>query len=208
VIWLWLLSGLPIGIAFIWMPPAGRIACFLVFIVIEMAHTFSPIVLAWTHASFRRVMLGEPRKYIALPSIIFAVGTSVSVATAVGWTSFVPGPGHYRHATGWSNPFPIMFGVYFAWNFYHFSMQNYGVLRLCGADFGRGGKILAFLVTAIGFKVTPLAVSVNHWVTDIGLSYRASQCKWLFVLILLALAPVAFLWSPMPYRAGNHCEGF
>lgn len=195
VLWLWLLSGMPIGLALMWMPPLGLVICFGVFILLDMAHALSPIILAWSHAGFRSVMLNEPRKYIALPSAIFAIGMAVSVATALGWTSYVPGPGRYSHATGWSNPFPIMFGVYFACNFYHFSMQNYGVLRLCGPDLGRWGKVLAFVVTTIGIKVMPLAVSVNHWIVDIGLSCRASRYRLSFSLGLAALAPVAFLWG-------------
>jgi hypothetical protein len=197
-----MLSGVPVGIGLMWLPPAGRIACFALFITIDMAHALSPIVLAWTHAGFRSVMLGEPRKYIGLPSVIFIVGSSVSIATAIGWTSFVPGPGRYHHFTDWQNPFPIMFGIYVLWNFYHFSMQNYGVLRLCGGDFGRWGKPLAFAGTAVAIKVMPLAVSVNHWVTDIRLSWRASSRSWVVASSLLVLAPVAFLWSPMPVPEG------
>jgi hypothetical protein len=196
-----LLSGVPVGIALACVSPLGRVVCFTVFLLIETAHTLSPIVLAWTHAGFRRVMLNEPRKYIGLPSAVFAVGTLVSIATAIGWASYVPGPGQYYHATGWDNPFPILIGVYFAWNFYHFSMQNYGVLRLCGADLGRWGKPLAFVGTAAAIKLMPIAVSVNHWITDIGLSWRASK-RWVFVALLLLLAPVAFSWSTIPTPEG------
>lgn len=127
-------------------------------------------------------MLSEPRKYIGLPSVIFVVGSAVSVAT---------GRGQYHHGTGWQNPFAIMFGVYFVWNFYHFSMQNYGVMRLCGAE--RWEKALAFVVTAVGIKVMPLAVSVNHWVVDIGLSARVCRYRRGFIAGLLLIAPVAFL---------------
>ncbi len=201
MLWLWLLSGVPVGLALMWMPPSGLVACFAVFILLDLAHTLSPIVLAWAHAGFRSVMLGNPRKYVALPSIIFAAGAAVSIAAAIGWTSYEPGPGQIHRATGWDNPLPIMFGVYFAWNFYHFSMQNYGVLRLCGVDLGRWGKLLAFVVTAIGIKTVPLAVSVNHWVVEIGLGCRASRRGWVFAAGLLLLTPVAFLWvsGPTPY---------
>jgi hypothetical protein len=203
VLWLWLLSGVPVGIALMWMPPLGLIACFTAFIVLDTAHTLSPIVLAWSHRGFRQVMIAEPRKYIVLPGIVFAIGSTVAIVTAIGWTTYVPGPGQYARATGWDNPYPIMFGVYFAWNFYHFSMQNYGVLRLCGIDLGQWGKVLAFVVTVIGIKVMPLAVSVNHWVTDIGLSWRALGRSWIFVCaIVLVAAPVTFLWSPIPIPQG------
>ena len=48
----------------------------------------------------------------------------------------------------------------------------------------------------------PLAVSVNHWIVDIGLSCRASKCGWGFILALLILAPVAFLWDRTPTAQG------
>ena len=203
VLWLWLLSGAPIGLALMWMPPLGRIVLLTIFLLLETAHVLSPILLAWMHAGFRRIMLNQPRKYLVFPSAVFAVAAGVSIATAVGWTAYNPATGPLTpHATGWDNPFPILFAVYFVWNFYHFSMQNYGVLRLAGADLGRWGKPIAFVGTALSLHVMPLAVSANHWITDIGLSWRVSRHKWWFVLILLALAPLVFLWSPLPTSEG------
>jgi len=123
-------------------------------------------------------MLNQPRKYLVFPSAVFAVAAGVSIATAVGWTAYNPATGPLTpHATGWDNPFPILFAVYFVWNFYHFSMQNYGVLRLAGADLGRWGKPIAFVGTALSLHVMPLAVSANHWITDIGLSWRVSTSE-------------------------------
>lgn len=202
MLWLWLLSGAPVGIALACLSGSALVICFTIMLLLDTAHSLSPIVLAWTHAGFRRVMIDNPQKYVVLPSVIFLVGASISIATALGWTAYVPGPRQYAHATGWDNPFPILFGVYFAWNFYHFSMQNYGVLRLCGADLGRWGKPLALMGTALAIKIMPLAVSVNHWITDIGLSWRASRRSWMFAFGLLMLSPVAFLWSPIPVPEG------
>ena len=203
VLWLWLLSGAPVWLALMWSTPFERVVLFTIFIVLDTAHTLSPIVLAWSHKGFRRVMIGEPRKYIILPSVVFAAGSTVAIITAVGWTAYVPGPGQYAHATGWNNPYPIMFGVYFAWNFYHFSMQNHGVMRLCGVNLGRWGRPLALVGTALAIKAMPLAVSVNHWITDIGLSWRVSGRSWIFVCaIVLVAAPLSFLWNPLPIPQG------
>jgi hypothetical protein len=198
---LWLLSIAPIAVALAIMPQQLFVACLSLFIALDMAHALSPIVLAWCHNGFRQVMIAQPRKYIVLPTVLFLAALGVGIATVVGWTSYVSKVGNYHHATGWSNPYPILFGVYFAWNFYHFAMQNYGVLRLCGVDWGRWGKILAFVVTAIGIKTIPLAVAVNHWVVEIGLASRVIRWKLLFISGILIAGSVAFLWHVLPWQA-------
>ena len=176
----------------------GRLAVawFAVLLLLEAMHVLSPILLAWMHKGLRQIMLREPRKYILLPATVLAAAAAVSVATAVGWTAYDPASGPIKaHATGLDNPFPILFGIYLVWNYYHFSMQNYGVLRLCGIDVGRWGKLIAFAGTAAAIKLMPLVVSVNHWITDIGLSLRVAPRKWWFVYILIVLSPVVFLWN-------------
>lgn len=169
---------------------------FAVLLLLETMHVLSPILLAWMHKGFCQIMLQHPRKYIMLPTAIFALAATVSVATAIGWTAYDPSYGPIKaHATGWKNPFPSLFAAYLVWNFYHFSMQNYGVLRLCGVDVGRWGKPVAFLGTAVAIKFMPLMMSVNHWITDIGLSLRVISRKWWFLYILIVLSPVVFLWN-------------
>jgi hypothetical protein len=130
VLWLWLLSGIPVGIALIFLPSPARLACFTLFILLETGHSLSPIVLAWTHGGFRRVMVGQPKKYFPLPSGVFAVAIGIGAATSLGWTSLVPGPGALSRLTDWANPLPVMVWVYWAWNIYHFGMQHFGVLSL------------------------------------------------------------------------------
>jgi hypothetical protein len=195
-LWLWLLSGVPIGLLLWWLPMGGRIACFAALLLLETMHVLSPIMLVWMHEGLRRMMLREPRKYVVLPAAVFLGAALVSIAAAVGWTAYDPASGPIRpHATGWENPFPILFGVYLVWNYYHFSMQNYGVMRLCGIDPGRWGKPVAFIGTALGLKFATLATSANHFITDIGLSWRVSGYRLSFLCTLLVPAPLVFLWS-------------
>jgi hypothetical protein len=164
--------------------------------MIETMHVLSPILLAWAHEGFRQIMLEKPRKYIALPGIAFGISAAIGIATAIGWTTYSPlrGPILPR-ATGWDNPFPILFGFYLVWNFYHFSMQNYGVLRLAGIHFGRWGKLIAFVGTALSLKFMPLAVGANHFITDIVLSWRVVSYKIWFVCVLAIASPLVFLWQ-------------
>lgn len=210
--WLWLLSGAPVALVLTWATPFQRVALFTLFLVLDTAHTLSPIALAWGHAGFRRVMLARPGKYIVWPGVVFAIGSTVAIITAIGWTTYVPGTGQFARATGWDNPYPILFGLYFAWNFYHFAMQNHGVARLCGLDLGRWSRPLALIGTALAIKVAPFATSVNHWIVDIGLSWRAMGYRWVFLVgIALVGAAIPWLWSPLPVPQGpvmRRMEGF
>ena len=128
---LWLLSGLPVGLALIFLPASVALWCFVLFVFLETGHSLSPIVLAWTHREFRRrVIYPQPYKFLLLPGLISGVAVVIGVATQAGWTSYSPGPGASGRITGWDNPFPLLLWFYSAWNLYHFAMQDYGVWRL------------------------------------------------------------------------------
>lgn len=220
VAWLWLLSGVPIGLALIVAPPAVRLWCFVAFVVLETAHSFSPIVLAWTHREFRRrVIYPQPCKFLLLPGLVAAVAAAIGVATQAGWTSYSPGPGASGRITGWDNPFPLLVWFYSAWNLYHFAMQDFGILMLCTGSAKRRVKRLGCLVGLIGSYLAvggtnvlgfwhvpgvvnawwtgPImigAVSVNHWVVDIGLSSRVAKHGVVFVVGVLLAGVIGFVW--------------
>lgn len=211
--WLWLLSGLPAGLALLAMPPAARYWCFALFVMLETAHQFSPIVLAWTHRGFRQdVIKRRPWKYIGIPAAVFVVAFGIGIATSAGVTSYIPGPGQYRHVTDLSNPFPLLVWGYLAWNAYHFGMQDFGVWRLWGrVRIGRrlqmavclGLMIFFFWVVQYiphSFGVTLFLIgllSVNHWVVEIGLCARVAG--WPLLIGVLALGLIGFVWrGPSP----------
>lgn len=187
---LWLLSGIPIGAALIFLPAEARLACFTVFVLLETGHSLSPIVLAWTHVSFRRqAVMAGPWKYIAIPGAVFAVTFAIGITTGLGWTSLVYGGHNAWRVTDWTNPLPVVMWIYWFWNIYHFGMQHFGVLRLVAPSSWRlGGMVACLAVTAfcmaavprlmgdqwVGFLLTG-AFSVNHWVVDIGLSSWVSK---------------------------------
>jgi hypothetical protein len=213
--WLWLLSGVPVGIVLVVMPPPARLWCFHIFAVLETAHSFSPIVLAWTHKGFRQtVMWPKLWKYIGLPAIVFTVALGIGLATSAGLTSYVPGPGQFNHVTDLTNPFPLLVWGYSAWNLYHFGMQDFGIWRLWGGvrinrwlqiAICLGGVI--FFVEVIRYithsqwvalLVTGL-VSVNHWVVDLGLSSQVVKRGWLFIAGVLSMGLIGFVWMvPSP----------
>jgi hypothetical protein len=60
--WLWLLSGLPVGLVLMWSPPPVWVAFFTFAVCLEVGHALSPIVFAWTDGRYRRLIFKYPRK--------------------------------------------------------------------------------------------------------------------------------------------------
>jgi hypothetical protein len=177
----WLLSGLPIGIVLMLLAPGMVLPLAVAVMVLESAHVVSPIVLAWTRPELRAIVSREWIKHIAVPAAVMG-----------GVLIFPP---------AW------IAGLYWAWNIYHFGMQNFGVSSL----YWRGRrqralrKWIALAVTAFGMGVVPMLTqswsvtafmtglfSFGHWLADIGLSSRVARWHWAFISAVLAVG-VAWL---------------
>jgi hypothetical protein len=126
----WMLSGAPIALALILLGPSQRLAFFFLVVLMETGHALSPIILAWTHTGFRRLMLDHKAKFVLLPMAVFAAAILIGGITSLGITAYQPGLHRMFQITGWDNPFPLLVWVYMVWNAYHFGMQNYGVLSI------------------------------------------------------------------------------
>ena len=217
----WILSGLPVGMALLFMSPAALLLFFTLVVFLETGHSFSPIVLAWSHGGFRRLMLAQPRKYVLLPGMVFGASLGVGVVTSYGWTSYAPGPRQVWHLTDWSNPFPIVVWIYWIWNIYHFGMQNFGVVQLYRRNGPRNrrqrliDKSACLAITAFGMAALPAVThsltvallcfgifSLNHWLVAIGLCSAVSGRSWLFIAGMLLLGSVGFIWV-VPTSTGN-----
>jgi hypothetical protein len=135
--WLWILSGLPVGLLLMFSPPSVWIVFFTFAVFLEVGHALSPIVFAWSNSGYRRLIFKYPRKYILLPGSFLLTAFAIGAATSLGWTSFVrPAQdltGQNYAFTGLANPFGMMVSFYWWWNVYHFGMQNFGVLQMCRA---------------------------------------------------------------------------
>jgi hypothetical protein len=183
----WLLSGLPIGVVLILSPPAVGLLIFTAAALLETGHALSPIILAWSHRGLRRVAIDRWRESLFAPLLVFTGAFLV--------------PPH------------IVFGIYFAWNIYHFGMQNFGVLSLYKRNRVRGQDdrvrdgLLCLGLTAIGMGALPLLApdrwvfllftgvfSFSHWLTDIGLSSRVARYPWFFIVAVLVMGSVGFVW--------------
>ena len=131
---LWIWNGLPIGlllIALVWFQQAEALYClFALGIILETGHLISSAVVAWSNAGFRRVMMADRFKYIALPVIIAALCIDIGAATAAGWTSYRGGLHSIYRITDWRNPLPILVWAFWLSVGWHFSTQNFGIVRL------------------------------------------------------------------------------
>jgi hypothetical protein len=189
----WILSGLPIGLTLMLLAPGMVLPLAVAVMVLESAHVVSPIILAWSYPELRWIVWSEWGKHIAAP---VAVMIGVLIAPPE-WVA----------------------GLYFAWNIFHFGMQNFGVTSLYRRGSGpdeRARRGLACLgITALGMGCLPLlhnsrlamlamgVFSFNHWLTDIGLSSRIARWHWGFIALVLAIG-VAWLLlrqGPLSVRA-------
>ena len=177
----WLLSGLPIGIVLMLFSPGFVTPLVIMIMILETGHLVSPILLAWTHPELRAIVSQEWVKHVACPA-----GVMCAVLVA---------------------PVPWVMGIYYAWNIYHFGMQNFGVLSLYGVIRDRAMRgVICLAVTALGMGVVPLLVhdmrvtmlmtgifSFNHWLTDVGLSSLVVRWRWGFVAVVLMVGIVWLL---------------
>jgi hypothetical protein len=128
--WLWLLSGLPIGLALVVLPPAGRLLFFTAAVFLETGHSLSPIIMAWTaEGSGQSCSASQKSSGYCLWWCSDRRLPSARLRALDGRHSSLS-PYHDRQITDLSNPFPILVWVYLIWNGYHFGMQNFGVLSL------------------------------------------------------------------------------
>ena len=206
--WLWLLSGLPVGIALIFLPPTAALSCFTIFVLLETGHNLCPIVLAWTHSGFRRGMLSQKVKYLLIPGAVLLIVLAIGTITSLGWTSFVPGPQALYGLTDGTNLLPLAMWIYWPWKIYHFGMQHFGVMQILQVGGSRRvNMVLCLVVTVFGMAVVPALTSsqwvfllmmgifsVNHWVVDIGLSARVVKRGWLLAGAVILLGAIGFVW--------------
>lgn len=213
-LYLWFASGIPVGLALILMPPRMRLCAFAAMICLDTAHCVSPIIAAWSHPGFRKMM--DMRRFVWLPVLIVLSSLAIGIATQAGWTSFdLHRPHQTWIVTGLDNPFPVLCWVYWTWNIYHFGMQNFGVARLCRVGSDRASQLIVALgLTSFCMALLPLidgslytallmtgAVSVNHWVVELGLTQKIAS-RWWFLPAVLAFGALAFIWAA-PTPAGN-----
>ncbi len=176
---------------------------FTVLIVLDTAHTLSPMVMAWSRGDFREVMLRRWRWYILAPLAVLAVSLCAATQSRAAVDAVVT--------------------VYFAWNIWHFASQNYGLLRL--AQMRQGWRWqpdwpFCMAVTIVGMGIWPMLASdpwtwrlinlgifaIPHWVSEIFLTSWVSTRWKIFAPLILAAGCVGLLWA-VPRATGMPVVG-
>jgi hypothetical protein len=178
---LWLLSGLPIGIVLMLTCPGIVPPLAITIMILETGHVVSPMILAWSKPGLRCIVCREWGRHIVVPLVL--MGGCLLL------------------------PWPIVFGVYFAWNIWHFGMQIFGITCLYHRPKSHDERLwralacLSFTAFSIGIfpflgegpRMHMLSLGIfsfNHWLADIGLSSRASGWRWGFLPLVLLIGIV------------------
>jgi hypothetical protein len=187
---IWILSGAPLAAALLCLSTPQLYAILFFTVFADVGHSFSPVVLAWSHAGYREIMLARKRKYILLPLVIVIATVGIGGLTTAGFLYYRPDVGFLKQMRGLDNtinsPWLMVIWVYLVWNSYHFAKQNFGVLSLYRMRSGVGSravdKVFSFATTGTAMAIA-LPFSFIGW-----LNARYS------VFICTVTAVVAVLW--------------
>ena len=180
------------GALLMWWAWAAFLATIM---VLERAHSLSPVLLAWSHRELRAIILREWRAYIVAPAIV-VIGALLAPADQVR-------------------------DFYWTWNAYHFGMQNFGLLQLHreGGSVDRrvydGLICLAIAAGGIGALqwyfprdslpglLILVAFSLDHWLCDLALSSRVSRWQFGFLAVTIAFGAVWLVLRQGPLSVHN-----
>jgi hypothetical protein len=169
----WLLSGVPLALG-LWALSPPPIATWLFILTFRVGHLAAPVVCAWDHDGFRRVMLRRKVMFIAAPVMLFLLAAAVSL---LGIFALRHDDDLYFHWSQLSTPAIAAAVVYIAWNQWHLAMQDFGVLRLYAARSPSGAAsrtidkavcLIYLLIARAGFLTTPFASSLASCAPCLG----------------------------------------
>jgi hypothetical protein len=187
ICWIW--SGLPIAVFLVCLYAAEQFqVLYIIFalgIVVETGHLISSAVLAWSNPGFRAIMKKSPVQYVGVPLLLFTLCFGIGVITTMGLTSFRPGVHQLMHVTDWRNPLPILAWAFWLSVGWHFSMQNFGIVRLYRRRWGSSGwrktdMVICFAVTMVAMN--GLAILTNPSVVGLPFAPLIVAPWWLFLM--------------------------
>jgi hypothetical protein len=147
-------------------------------VLIEWAHIVSPVVLAWSHPGLRQIALSRPVETLLLP--------------AIGFASCILGP------------FAVVQWTRYAWHCWHFGSQHYGVCRLLGWRVNRWAIVIptagimasVFVIHLTWWRwLVIIAIDLQHWLVDVGLSTVVARWRWAFLGALIILGVAGLYWK-------------
>jgi len=164
-------------------------------------------------------MLARPAKFVGAPILVIALGISAAVGTWLLYPTFQLQRMVLENLRIENLGVPIVLwaNLYAGWNLYHAGAQNFGVLCLYRRRGFRGRQRAVVLIACVvatvflsheasrlfGYQIVGLfclgLVSVNHWLTAIGLSAHVHaqswHCSpWWFVAVVLAAGGL-LMWA-------------
>lgn len=131
----WILSGIPLGLACYALSQAGVPDLFFIGLYVYFlgAHVPAPVVLAWRHPEFKAMMVKNKKRYILFPILFPLTFALFGLLAGLSLTSVRAAPDFLPQIAGPKDLFNailVFFWIYIAWNGYHFSAQNFGVLSI------------------------------------------------------------------------------
>ena len=116
----WILGALPLAAIIYFGVKVVTDPLFLIpYILLSSAHIVTPIVSAWQHADFKKMMLTNKSKYIYVPV------AAPFIAAFIGYLASMQTPEFLK-----LNIIVPIFYAYVLWNTYHFAAQNFGLLTI------------------------------------------------------------------------------
>jgi hypothetical protein len=217
----WILSAPTIGLLML-VPlgvPLPTRAITVALLCVNFGHALSPIVLAWTHKGFRRIMLQRPSKFIGAPVVVIVAGIGAAVGTWIMFPAFHPGSMVLENVQLNKLGIPIVLwaNLYAVWNLYHAGALIFGFLCLYRRRSYAPRRKLAVLAlcvaitTLIGHETSRIfgyetvflfcfgLVTVSHWLAAIGLSAHVhaqhNDCSPLWFAACVILIGGLLVWA-------------
>jgi hypothetical protein len=222
---LWFLSGFPLALvvtlggAWGGLDLKKMLAWFLIIQVIDTSHRISPILMAWRHHGFRREMMRQPVQYIAVPVLILAAGVAAGFASQRWWADahFINNSTGFIATSLTLNPLALLMFLHYAWNIWHFGMQNFGVATIyrlrSGISYPASQRsidkyLFLSIQVALGIQIV-FSLPVTAWMTRVPAGVVTNHAIYAALgiaafLVIMREAAISRLWfSPRILFAGS-----
>jgi hypothetical protein len=216
----WILSGLPLGLAASFAPIGLTLTAFF---ILNSAHLISPLIVAWGHKELSRVAQTRWVRFITVPALVLITTTllGLTVTRQFPVTPLATGI-KITSMSDYTYPFVWLFPIYFLWNAYHFGMQNFGIAHIYlrtrrqqALKWGcLAGTVTGMIIIPRWLHVSQVSLfmlgffSFNHSLAAIGLSShvlgnRLRCSPWAVALTLVFIGTGVFWvmfgvpWAPV-----------
>jgi hypothetical protein len=171
----WFLSAPVLGLLLVFFPPLISL-----FLILNIAHAVSPIILAWSHRQYRPVMLKRPGKFVGVPVVLFALALVMACLSVRFFPHYNPAHQYALETLSFATvqvPIVVWATLYAVWDLYHGGAQNFGIWCLYRRRSVQGWQKWAILLTFVLFQVI-----ISHAVPE----WSRNRTIFLFIFGLIA----------------------